>query len=106
MLYQMGRQALACAAFFLAAGSVTAAEDTEILIRKAMAFEHCPAAIKGILAQMSADESRVHLTHDTAAQYRVKLQSVSANLIFNCNAVAEQIEISRQVPGDLVVATN
>lgn len=100
------RVGFACAAFLIAqAGTLLAVEtahaDETVLLRKPMDFHQCPTVVEDILKSMNASSNNTVTVRDTGAHYSVKLRSVEANLLFNCNAVTRQIEISRQVPGDL-----
>ncbi|MEM0898335.1 MAG: hypothetical protein AAGI92_00095 [Pseudomonadota bacterium] len=84
-----------------ATASLAVADETEVILRKTLPFEECERTISNMLTQLNANSAFVQITHDTAATFRVKLQSQSANLIFSCNGVAAQIEVARQTPGDL-----
>ncbi|WP_306120981.1 hypothetical protein [Roseitalea sp. MMSF_3504] len=101
------------AAAALLAGAATAgmpaiaAEEPasrELLLRKAVGFSQCPRAIEAMLSNIGASDRHVSVTADTAAHYRVKLVSIDANLVFLCNAVTEQITVTRTTPGELVSA--
>ena len=69
-----------------------------------MAFHDCPSVIDNMLETLGADRSRVALMTDTGAHYKVKLISTDANLVFLCNAVAQQITVTRTTPGELITA--
>lgn len=99
-----GRRAIACAAFFMCASQGVLAADEEVLLRQSTTFDQCPAAIEGMLSSLGAHQGHVSVMRDTGAHYIVKLSAMEANLVFRCNAVTEQIEIARQVPGDLRVS--
>lgn len=86
--------------------SANADAGEEIIMRKSIAFDACPKVISGILTSLGADEGHVHQIADTAAHYSVKLVARAANLEFVCNAVTEQITVTKITPGDLVTAAN
>lgn len=100
------RVGFACAAFLIvqtslmAQAKVAVAGET-VLMRKPVDFNQCPSVIEAILGSMNAHSRQTVVVRDTGAHYTVKLKAVEANLVFICNAVTEQIEIKRQVPGDL-----
>lgn len=97
---KLSRAGFACAAFLMAQTGLAPAGDT-VLMRKTMEFHQCPQVVENILSSMNASGHNVVLVRDTGAHYTVKLKAVEANLVLSCNAVTEQIEITRQVPGDL-----
>lgn len=86
----------------LATGSAIAGE--EVLMRQSAPFDACPQMVEAMLNGLGADHNHVHLVADTGAHYSVKLVSSAANLVFLCNAVTEDITITRTTPGELVTA--
>ncbi|MGB7432349.1 MAG: hypothetical protein WA921_07770 [Ahrensia sp.] len=96
----LSRAGFACTAFLMVQTGLALAGDT-VLMRKSMEFHQCPQVVENILTSMNASGQNVVLVRDTGAHYSVKLRAVEANLVLSCNAVTEQIEITRQVPGDL-----
>ncbi|MEO1744908.1 MAG: hypothetical protein AAFR13_00085 [Pseudomonadota bacterium] len=75
-------------------------------MRTDMEFSDCPSVIEGMLSSLQANTDHVHLLTDTGAHYQVKLVSRDANLVFLCNAVSNQITVTRTTPGELVTAAN
>lgn len=98
----LSRAGFACAAFLILPMGAAQADET-ILMRKSMDFHQCPSVVENILASMHATNQHTVVVRDTGAHYSVKLKAVEANLLFVCNAVTEQIEITRQTPGDLAL---
>lgn len=94
------------AAIAVFAGLVTAPAiaGEEVLMRQAAPFDTCPQTVEAMLGGLGADQNHVHLVADTGAHYSVKLVSATANLVFLCNAVTEDITITRTTPGELVTA--
>lgn len=88
----------------MSVGGVAAAD--EIILRKSIPFHACPAAVRAMLSSLQAQSDHVHLVTDTGAHYKIKLVAEGANLVFLCNAVAEQITITRTTPGELVASSN
>jgi hypothetical protein len=96
-------RAAAVAALVMAAASPSVAGE-EVLMRQAAPFDTCPQTVEAMLEGLGADRNHVHLVSDTGAHYSVKLVSTAANLVFLCNAVTEDITITRTTPGELVTA--
>lgn len=90
----------------LCLASTDAFSSEEIITRSAMHFADCPATISMMLESLGVDQNSVQTISDTGAHYYVELESVSANLVFRCNAVLEQLEIAKITPGTLVVVAS
>ncbi len=86
--------------------SANAFAETEVILRKEIAFEACHKSVDGILGSMGASSDRVFREVDTGALLRVKLVSDTADLVMICNKVTETIEVSRVTPGALKIATD
>lgn len=96
------RAAVVAVSATLAAMPAIAGE--EVLMRQAAPFDTCPQMVEAMLKGLGADRNHVHLVTDTGAHYSIKLVSSAANLVFLCNAVTEDITITRTTPGELVTA--
>ena len=89
--------ALLCAALSMS----SAFAEEELLVRSAISFHECQAAISAMLEKLGANQNNARTISDTGAHYFVELESTQANLQFRCNAVTEQIEVARISPGTL-----
>lgn len=98
------------ASLFVTLGATTfpssAFSESELLLRKHTQFSACRTTVHHLLAKLGARPEQLRLEMDTGAQYRVKLVTVNANLVFRCNKVSETIEVSRTEPGDLIAKGN
>jgi len=96
------RAAVVAVSATLAAMPAIAGE--EVLMRQSAPFDTCPQMVESMLEGLGANRNHVRLVTDTGAHYSVKLVSSAANLVFLCNAVTEDITITRTTPGELVTA--
>ena len=97
----MKRVIVPAALLCVAVSTSSAFAGEELLVRSAMSFDECPAAISAMLNKLGADKNHARTISDTGAHYYVELESTQANLQFRCNAVTEQIEVARISPGSL-----
>lgn len=87
------------------AATVAAGAGEEVILRHEASFDRCPSMVSAMLESLKAEPANTVTTIDTGAHYGVKVIAASANLVFLCNAVTEQMTVTRTTPGELVIAS-
>ena len=103
MRSRAGKAGAAFSILMVATASAGAGE--EVILRHEAPFDRCPFMVAAMLESLKAEPANTVTTIDTGAHYGVKVIAASANLVFLCNAVTEQMTITRTTPGELVVAS-